>query len=167
MLKKCSYFANSHDWLYLSLFKTLPLTSCGLSAFFHAEEDKKFWENLLTVFDGDFGVLWRYPELESNAAGPNQVLNCVTFTFFSCSRIRYSARDGGDENDLEIEQAMSMSEIITIDILQLWSIENPGSIVIVNYGSIANGEIVTSLVRSISLERVLPIILLSGFKKKF
>ena len=110
MLKKCSYFANSHDWLYLSLFKTLLLTSCGLSVFFHAEEDKKFWENLLTVFDGDFGVLWRYPELRSNAAGPNQVLNCVTFTFFSCSRIRYSARDGGDENDLEIEQAMSMSE---------------------------------------------------------
>ena len=126
--------------------------------FFHAEEDKKFWENLLTVFDGDFGVLWRYPELESNAAGPNQVLNCVTFTFFSCSRIRYSAGDGGDENDLEIEQAMSMSEN-NIDLLQLWSI--------VNGGSIANGEIVTSLVRSISLERMLPIILLSGFKKKF
>ena len=159
MLKKCSHFANSHDWLYLSLFKTLLLTSCGLSVFFHAEEDKKFWENLLTVFDGDFGVLWRYPELESNAAGPNQVLNCVTFTFFSCSRIRYSARDGGDENDLEIEQAMSMSEIITIDLLQLWSIENPGSI--------ANGEIVTSLVRSISLEQMLPIILTSGFNLKF
>ena len=49
-----------------------------------------------------------------------------------------------------------MSEI---DLLQLWSIVNPGSIVIVNGGSIANGEIVTSLVRSISLERVLPIIL--------
>ena len=51
-----------------------------------------------------------------------------------------------------------MSEIITIDLLQLWSI--------VNGGSIANGEIVTSLVRSISLERVLPIILTSGLKKK-
>ena len=60
-----------------------------------------------------------------------------------------------------------MSEIITIDLLQLWSIENPGSIVIVNYGSIANGEIVTSLVRSISLEQMLPIILTSGFNLKF
>ena len=60
-----------------------------------------------------------------------------------------------------------MSEIITIDLLQLWSIENPGSIVIVNCGSIANGEIVTSLVRSISLELVLPIILTSGFNLKF
>ena len=46
-----------------------------------------------------------------------------------------------------------------IDLLQLWSI--------VNGGSIANGEIVTSLVRSISLERVLPIILTSGFNSKF
>ena len=73
--------------------------------------------------------------------------------------MRYSAGDGGDENDLEIEQAMSMSEIITIDLLQLWSI--------VNGGSIANGEIVTSLVRSISLEQMLPIILTSGFNLKF
>ena len=84
MVYFCFFFASD--------LKTFLLTSVGLFAFCDAEEDKKFWENLLTLFDETFRVLWRYHQDDFNA-GYNQVLECIISSFLFKSMMMRSDWD--------------------------------------------------------------------------